>query len=55
MRTIKDILEMFPSTKKKDWKKHPKGGGWVQITAIVEETCAVEGIVYGDARVFGDA
>ena len=55
MRTIKDVLAIFPSTTEADWKQHPNGDGWVQITATVEATCTVEGIVSGNARVYGNA
>ena len=55
MKTIAEILKMFPRTTKSDWKKHKNGGGWVQITAKAEVSALVEGIVSGNARVFGDA
>ena len=55
MKTITEILEMFPGTQRSDWRKHKNGGGWVQITARVEATCCIEGIVFGNAWVFGDA
>src|SRR5271165_4173886 len=54
-KTIKEILQMFPLTTEKDWKQHPKGDGWVQITAHVEATCTIEGVVSGNARVFDNA
>ena len=55
MRTIKDILSLFPGTTESDWKKHKNGGGWVQITARVEATCNIKGIVSGNAQVPGNA
>ena len=55
MRTIEDILSLFPGTTESDWKKHENGGGWVQITANVGATCRIEGIVSGNAWVSGNA
>ena len=54
-KTIKEILQMFPLTTEKDWKQHPKGDGWVQITAHVEATCTIEGVVSGNALVYDNA
>ena len=38
-----------------EWHQHPNGNGWVQNTASVSDTCKIEGIVYGNAWVSGDA
>jgi hypothetical protein len=54
LRTIKDVLALFPWTTEKDWKQHSNGNGWVQITASVDASCTNEGIVSGYARVSGD-
>ena len=54
-RTIKDILALFPSTVKQDWKQHDNGKGWVKTSAYVEPSAYIEGIVSGDAQVSGDA
>jgi hypothetical protein len=54
-RTIKDILALFPSTVKQDWKQHDNGNGWVKTSAYVEPSAYIEGIVYGKAWVSGDA
>ena len=55
MRTINEILKMFPWTQKGDWNKHENGGGWVQITARADTSARIEGIVSGNAWVFGTA
>ena len=54
-RTIKDILALFPETTKKDWKQHARGDGWVCSTAHAHESSFIEGIVCGNARVYGNA
>jgi len=38
-----------------EWHQHSKGGGWVQNTAHADATATVEGLVYGNAQVYGDA
>ena len=55
MKTINDIIAIFPWTKAEEWKQHDKGKGWVQITAYVEATATIMGVVYGNAQVSGDA
>ena len=55
MRTINDIIAIFPWTKAEEWKQHDKGKGWVKITAHVEATATIIGVVSGDAQVFGNA
>ena len=55
MKTINDILKIFPWTKAEEWKQHDKGKGWVQITAHVDATATILGLVFGDARVSGSA
>ena len=57
MKTIKDILTLFPDTKKKDWHQHPNGEGWVYKTAIVEDSAYIgeDAQVFGNTRVYGDA
>ena len=55
MKTINDVLALFPSTTKADWKQHQNGNGWVQVTAKVDATCIVEGIVSGNAWVSDNA
>jgi len=61
MKTLEEIMQMFPSTEKEKWSQHSNGKGWVYITAKVSPSAFVEGVVfdnaqvYGDARVFGNA
>ena len=51
------------SEKRKGWHKHPNGGGWVEDSAKVDESCYVgpdawisgNAQVYGYAQVSGDA
>ena len=61
--SIEEILKIFPETKESDWHRHVNGGGWVQKTAIVDDSAQVSGNVRvsgnaqvsGNSRVFGDA
>ena len=55
MRTIDQILEMFPGTIADDWIQHEKGKGWKYKTTTVESTVYLEGIVFGNAQVSGNA
>ena len=54
-RTIEDILKLFPDTTAPDWTQHTNGGGWVQSTAHAEESTVIEGMVFGNAQVSGNA
>ncbi len=55
--TFKQLQEklFWMEVKESEWHQHPKGNGWVQNSAHVDDTATVEGIVYGDAWVHGDA
>ena len=57
MKTIQDILQMFPQTTESDWKQHLNGKGWVANTAKVDATAYIgpNALVYGDAKVYGNA
>ena len=55
MKTIDQILEMFPDTIAEDWTQQEKGKGWKYKTATVESTVHLEGIVFGSAQVSGNA
>jgi len=55
MKTLEEIMQMFPYTEKEKWSQHSNGKGWVYITARVSPSAFVEGVVYGNARVYGDA
>ena len=57
MRTVENLLEMFPGTTKGDWEQHKNGGGWKQKTATVEDTAYVgpDAVVFGSALVYGSA
>ena len=57
MKTIKQVLELFPEVNKVGWHQHSNGGGWVDNTAKVEETAYIgaNAQVYGDAQVSGYA
>ena len=55
MRTIEDILKIFPLTAVSDWTQHLNGHGWIKTTACADVTSYIEGIVSGSARVSGNA
>ena len=63
MKTIEQVLTLFPETTKENWHQHINGKGWVYTTAHVQETAYVgeeavvcdKAEVYGDARVSGNA
>src|SRR5208282_4684032 len=55
LRTIEDVLNLFPETTAKDWNQHKNGGGWVKTSAHADEFAYIEGLVYGNARVSGNA
>ena len=56
MRTIKQVIELYPVTNKTEWTK-TKTGGWIHQSAKVEnpENIQEGAIVFGDARVYGNA
>ena len=55
MKTLDQVMEIFPSSEKSKWKQHENGLGWVYETAIVDKSAYVAGIVYGNAQVYGNA
>ena len=57
MKTIEQVLTLFPETTKENWHQHINGKGWVYTTAHVQETAYVgeNALVYGYARVSGNA
>ena len=55
MRTIAEVIAMFPSTRPNQWRQHENGKGWVFETAHVADSAYMKGIVYGNAQVSGDA
>ena len=55
LRTIKDVLNLFPETTAKDWNRHKNGGGWVKTSAHADKSAYIEGLVYGNAHVSGNA
>src|SRR5271165_5876312 len=57
MKTIDQVLDMFPDTTEKDWHQHKNGLGWVANTAKVEESVYIGPYaqVLGNAQVFGNA
>jgi len=63
MKTIDQVLDMFPDTTEKDWHQHKNGLGWVANTAKVEESVYIgpyaqvlgNALVLGNARVSGNA
>ncbi len=57
MKTIEQVLELFPNTFAEDWHQHNNGKGWVYFTAKVEKSAYIGGNaqVSGDARVYGNA
>ena len=55
MKTINEVLALFPGTTEAQWKQHANGKGWIFETAYAGLSTFIEGIVYGDARVSGNA
>jgi hypothetical protein len=55
MKTLNEVMFLFPCTERDKWKQHTNGKGWVYHTATVSDTAFIEGIVSGNARVYGDA
>jgi len=57
MKTIDEILKMFPDTKAKNWHQHPNGGGWVLDTADVSPTAYIgpDALIHGNACVSDNA
>ena len=57
MKTIEQVLSIFPETTKENWHQHTNGNGWVYVTAHVDKTAYVgeNALVYGYARVSGNA
>ncbi len=55
MKTLKQVIELFPYTTESQWRQHSNGKGWVFKTAHVDESAYVEGIVSGKAWVSGKA
>ena len=57
MKTIEQVLSIFPETTKENWHQHTNGKGWVYVTAYVDETAYIgeDALVYGKARVYDNA
>ena len=55
MKTIEQVIALFPSTKPEQWKQHANGNGWVFETSYAAATALIGGIVSGYARVSGYA
>ena len=57
MRTIEQILSIFPNTQKEDWSQHKNGGGWKQGTAQIDNSAHLgpDAILSGNAWVSGNA
>ena len=55
MKTLNEVMFIFPCTERDKWKQHTNGKGWVYHTATVSDTAFIEGIVSGNARVSGNA
>ena len=63
MKTIEQILDLFPGTTAKDWSQHKNGGGWkhrtakVDVSAYLGENAQIFGNaqISGNAWIFGDA
>src|SRR5271166_1463192 len=53
--TIKDVLNLFPETTVKDWNRHKNGGGWVKTSAHADKSAYIEGLVFDNAQVSGNA
>jgi hypothetical protein len=55
MKTITEVIALFPYTNSKQWRQHENGKGWVFETAFADLTAFIEGVVSGNARVYGNA
>ena len=55
MKTINEVLALFPGTTEAQWKQHANGKGWIFETAYAGLSTFIEGIVYGNAQVSGNA
>ena len=62
MKTFKELNEKLGGREDSaNWRQHSNGGGWVHVSAKVDDTAfigenaIVWGRVYGDAQVSGDA
>lgn len=53
--TYEELSKLIPYATPERFKQHAKGGGWVEISANVDASCTIEGIVSGNAQVCGDA
>ena len=53
--TLDELVEMYPAIARDQWRQHAKGGGWVAASAHVDDSATVEGVVYGNAWVYGNA
>lgn len=51
--TWEELLKRVPDAVKAEWRQHTKGEGWVKLTAKVEASCTIYGVVYGDAGSMG--
>ena len=55
MKTLDEVMSIFPNTYRALWKQHTNGNGWVYRTAYVSDSSYIEGLVYGYAQVYGNA
>ena len=55
MKTLDEVMSIFPNTYRALWKQHTNGNGWVYDTAYVSDSSYIEGLVYGYAQVYGYA
>ncbi len=55
MKTFSYVSGIIPGAREEHWRKHDKGGGWVQKTARISPDATIEGgaLVYGNAQVLG--
>jgi len=54
--TLKELQKLRPYATKETWHIHPNGGGWIENTAIVEDTVYVseDSTIAGQAEVLGN-
>jgi len=55
MKTITEVIALFPATQPQQWRQHKNGKGWVFEKAHADQTALIEGVVSGNARVYGNA
>ncbi len=55
MKTITEVIAIFPNTRPEQWRQHENGRGWIFETAYAELKSYVAGLVSGDAWVSGNA